>query len=87
MSVDELKERELYQKIQRLEEKVAQLRVSRQILMRLVEKIEREKIELIEKMEREKRALKLQNIKYARLIFECNKRLVLLQNKNNLNNY
>lgn len=85
--MDNVKEQELCRKIKQLEKKVAQLRISRQVLMQLLERIEREKIEIKERLEKEKKALKLQNAKYARLIFECNKRLVLLQNKNNLKNY
>ncbi len=79
--LDSLKEQELLKRISQLEEKVAQLRVSRRVLIQLVERIEREKAELLQRAEREKRILKLQNARYARLIFERNRQLALLQNK------
>jgi hypothetical protein len=69
----------LLEKINLLEEKVEQLRVSRRVLIQLVERIEREKNILIENMERECKYLKKQNAKYAKMIMEKNKKILKIQ--------
>ncbi|CEP68696.1 Uncharacterized [Moorella glycerini] len=71
----------LYRRIQELESKVEQLRVSRRVLMRLVEKSEAEKWELVNCLRQEKEQIQLRNRRYARAIWEKNKELVLLTNK------
>ncbi|QGP93450.1 hypothetical protein MGLY_28580 [Neomoorella glycerini] len=71
----------LYRRIQELESKVEQLRVSRRVLMRLVEKSEAEKWELVNRLRQEKEQIQLRNRRYARAIWEKNKELVLLTNK------
>ncbi|KYH31084.1 hypothetical protein [Neomoorella mulderi] len=71
----------LYRRIQELESKVEQLRVSRRVLMRLVEKSEAEKWELVNRLRQEKEQIQLRNRRYARAIWEKNKALVLLTNK------
>lgn len=73
--MDNTEREDLLRKIAQLEEKIDQLRVSRRVLIQLVERIEREKNSLIEYMEKERKYLKKQNARYARLIMEKNKRL------------
>lgn len=79
--MDKSERQYLLQKIAQLEEKVSQLRVSRRVLIQLVERVEHEKSSLIEKMERERKNLKKQNAKYARIILEHNKQLYKFQEK------
>ncbi|WP_406678491.1 translation initiation factor 2 [Moorella sp. ACPs] len=71
----------LYRRIQELESKVEQLRVSRRVLMRLVEKSETEKWEMVNRLRQEKEKLQLRNRRYARAIWEKNKELAMLANK------
>ena len=62
-----------------LEEKIVQLRVSRRVLIQLVERIEKERSSLMEYMEKERQYLKKQNARYARLLMEKNKKLFDIQ--------
>ncbi|PRR75484.1 translation initiation factor 2 [Neomoorella humiferrea] len=71
----------LYRRIQELEDKVEQLRISRRVLMHLVEKSENEKWEMINRLLQEKESLKVRNRRYARLLWEKNKELALLAGK------
>lgn len=68
-------------RIQELEEKVDQLRLSRRVLMNLVEKVEREKTFFLTKLERENRKLHKDNYKYARWLLKKNKQIVELQTR------
>jgi len=79
--MDNLEREQLLQKIQHLEDRIEQLRVSRRILIQLVEKIEREKQNMLLAMEKECKYLKRQNAKYARLIMEKNRELLDVLNK------
>jgi hypothetical protein len=69
----------LLRKIAQLEEKIVQLRVSRRVLIQLVERIEKERSSLMEYMEKERQYLKKQNARYARLLMEKNKKLFDIQ--------
>ncbi|AOQ23767.1 hypothetical protein MTAT_13500 [Moorella thermoacetica] len=71
----------LYQRIQELENRVEQLRISRRVLMRLVEKSENEKWELVNRLRQEKEQLQARNRRYARVIWQKNKELVFLNCK------
>ncbi|WP_258360462.1 translation initiation factor 2 [Moorella sulfitireducens (nom. illeg.)] len=71
----------LYRRIQELESRVEQLRVSRRVLMRLVEKSENEKWEMVNRLRQEKEKLQFRNRRYARVIWEKNKELALLASK------
>lgn len=71
----------LYQRIQELENRVEQLRISRRVLMRLVEKSENEKWELVNRLRQEKERLQARNRRYARVIWQKNKELVFLNCK------
>lgn len=78
----EKSEREyLLHKIARLEEKIEQLRVSRRVLIQLVERVEKEKSILLKNMEKEYIYLKKQNARYARIIMERNRKLSNSQGK------
>lgn len=79
--MDNSEREHLINRIKQLEEKVEQLRVSRRILIQLVEKIEREKHSLLENMEKECKYLRKQNAKFARIIMEKNKKLLDVLNK------
>ncbi|MDK2820530.1 MAG: hypothetical protein PWP31_495 [Clostridia bacterium] len=70
-------------RIKDLEKKVEQLRLSRRILMRLVEKSETEKWEMVNRLRREKEQLQLRNQRYAKTIWKKNKQLLFLTNKTN----
>ncbi len=71
----------LQQRIQELEEKVEHLRVSRRVLMNLLEKVEREKGGLVSRLEKENKKLQYNNTKFARNILYKNRQIVELQSK------
>ncbi|MBO8137463.1 MAG: translation initiation factor 2 [Desulfotomaculum sp.] len=73
--------RYLQNRVQELEGKVEQLRLSRRVLMNLIEKIEREKNELLSKLERENRKLHQSNYRYAKWLLNKNKKIVELESK------
>ena len=64
-----------------LEQRVEHLRVSRRVLMNLLEKVEREKVALVHRLERENVRLQRDNTKFAKWIFSKNREIVLLQEK------
>lgn len=68
-------------RIQELEEKVDQLRLSRRVLMNLIEKVEREKTFFLSKLEKENRRLHQDNYKYARWLLKKNSQIVELQSR------
>lgn len=72
-------------RIRELEEKVEQLRLSRRVLMNLVEKLEKEKTSILARLERENRRLHRDNNKYARCLLKKNSEIVELQSKLNGN--
>ncbi|HZW81935.1 MAG TPA: hypothetical protein VFF14_00755 [Candidatus Deferrimicrobium sp.] len=71
----------LQERIQELEEKVEHLRVSRRVLMNLLEKVEREKGGLVTRLEKENKKLQYNNTKFARNILYKNRQIVELQSK------
>jgi len=71
----------LQSRIHDLEEKVDQLRLSRRVLMNLIEKIERERAGAIYRLEKEKKKLKKDNCCYARKLINKNQQIVELQMK------
>lgn len=73
--------RYLEKRIQELEEKVEQLRLSRRVLMNLIEKIEREKSGFVSRMEKENRKLHLSNYRYAKWLLKKNRQIVELESK------
>ena len=66
---------------QDLEEKVEQLRLSRRVLMNLIEKLEKEKASLTGKLEKENKKLHCANYRYARWLLRKNSQIVELEMK------
>ncbi len=56
-------------KVQELEHRIEHLRVSRRVLMNLLEKVEREKILLVRKLEKENMRMHRNNTRFAKWIF------------------
>ncbi|WP_035268276.1 hypothetical protein [Desulfitibacter alkalitolerans] len=75
--MDYLKQDYLVKKIEELEEKIHQLRVSRRILMNLIENIEREKNLTISQLAKENKKLKLANARYAKRLLDLRKNSVI----------
>jgi predicted RNase H-like nuclease (RuvC/YqgF family) len=71
----------LQQRINELEEKIEHLRVSRRVLMNLVERIEREKSGFVNKLEKENRRLQYNNYRFAKSILNKNRRILELQSQ------
>ena len=71
----------LQKRILELEEKVEQLRLSRRVLMNLIEKIEKDKTGFVSKLEKENRKLHKDNYRYAKSLLKQNRRIVELQNR------
>jgi len=71
----------LKKRIQELEEKVEQLRLSRRVLMNLIEKIEKDKTGFLTRLERENRKLHLDNYRYAQRLLRKNRQIVELESK------
>jgi hypothetical protein len=62
----------LLNRVQELEEKINHLRVSRRVLLGLLEKVHQENNELLEKMANENLMLKQKNINLAKKLFANN---------------
>lgn len=71
----------LQNRINELEEKIEQLRLSRRVLMNLIEKIEKDKSLFVSKLEKENRKLHKNNYRYAQNLIQQNRRIVELQNR------
>ncbi|EHQ90288.1 hypothetical protein [Desulfosporosinus youngiae] len=78
-STDEIKL--LRARVGELEQRVEHLRVSRRVLMNLLEKVEREKVALVRHLERENVRLQRDNKRFAKWIFSKNREIVELQDK------
>jgi len=64
-----------------LEQRIEHLRVSRRVLMNLLEKVEREKVTLVHKLEKENIRLHRDNTRFAKWIFLKNREIMKLQEK------
>lgn len=64
-----------------LEQRIEHLRVSRRVLMNLLEKVEREKVTLVHKLEKENIRLQRDNTRFAKWIFSKNREIMKLQEK------
>ncbi|KGP76918.1 translation initiation factor 2 [Desulfosporosinus sp. Tol-M] len=64
-----------------LEQRIEHLRVSRRVLMNLLEKVEREKVALVRHLEKENVRLQRDNKRFAKWIFSKNREIVELQEK------
>ena len=73
--------RVLRSRVQELEQRVEHLRVSRRVLMNLLEKVERDKVSLIHKLEQENIRLQRDNTRFAKWIFLKNREIVALQER------
>ncbi|MDI6812364.1 MAG: translation initiation factor 2 [Desulfitobacteriaceae bacterium] len=71
----------LEQKVCELEQRVEHLRVSRRVLMNLLEKVEREKIALVHNLEKENTRLQRDNTRFAQWLFSKNRQIVELQGR------
>lgn len=78
-SIDEIKL--LRARVGELEQRVEHLRVSRRVLMNLLEKVEREKVALVRNLEKENVRLQRDNKRFAKWIFSKNREIVELQDK------
>lgn len=70
------------QRVEELEEKVEQLRLSRRVLLNLVEKLEKERICSLTRLEEENKRLHLTNNRYARSLVKKNIQIVEMESKN-----
>lgn len=77
--IDEV--RLLKARVGELEQRVEHLRVSRRVLMNLLEKVEREKVVLVHRLEKENVRLQRDNKRFAKWIFSKNREIVELQEK------
>ena len=77
--IDEVKL--LRARVGELEQRIEHLRVSRRVLMNLLEKVEREKVDLVHHLEKENVRLHRDNKRFAQWIFSKNKEIVELQEK------
>lgn len=71
----------LMKRIRELEEKIEQLRLSRRVLMNLIEKIEKDKNGFLSHLEKENRKLHRENYRYARWLLCKNRQIVELESK------
>jgi len=71
----------LINRIKELEEQVEHLRVSRRVLMNLIEKIESEKRLLLTRLEKENKKLQKSNSKYAQWLWNKNRKIIELESK------
>ncbi len=70
------------QRVEELEEKVEQLRLSRRVLLNLVEELEKERICSLARLEKENKRLHLTNNRYARSLVKKNIQIVEMESKN-----
>ena len=66
-------------RIEELEERIEHLRISRRVLMNLVEKLEKEKNTILTKLEKDNRKLQRNNAIYAQNILLKNRRILELE--------
>lgn len=75
----EIEIRNLRTRVQELERQVEHLRVSRRVLMNLLEKTEKDKRTGLTKLEKENKRLQLDNQKYAQSLMRYNCRFVEME--------
>ena len=64
-----------------LEQRIEHLRVSRRVLMNLLEKVEREKVALVRKLELENIRLQRDNTRFAKWLLTKNREIIELQER------
>lgn len=72
-------EKLLYQRIEALEERLEQMRLSRRVLLRILEQTEADNKIQVENLEREKNKLQRQNCYFAKSIMEKNNQIMNLK--------
>ncbi|MGB9804192.1 MAG: translation initiation factor 2 [Desulfofundulus sp.] len=72
---------EMQRRIQELEEKVEQLRLSRRVLMNLIERMEKERSSFLARLEQENRRLHRANYRYARSLLRKNLQILELESR------
>ncbi len=81
MMYEKMSKEFLINRIKDLEEQVEHLRISRRVLMNLIEKIEKEKRFYLAKLENENKRLQKNNSKYAQWLWQKNRKLIELETK------
>lgn len=71
----------LQRRIQELEEKIEQLRLSRRVLMNLIERMEKEKATFLSRLEKENKKLHRANCRYARSLLQKNLKILELESR------
>lgn len=71
----------LLDRVMELEEKIEQLRLSRRVLMNLIEKIEKDRAGFLTRLERENRKLQQNNYRYAQRLLHKNRQIVELESR------
>ncbi|MBZ4653263.1 MAG: hypothetical protein JG781_601 [Peptococcaceae bacterium] len=69
----------LKNRIKELENQVEHLRISRRVLMNLIEKIEKEKRTILSQLEKENKRLQHNNQRYAQWLMKKNRKIVELE--------
>ena len=69
----------LVRRVRELEEKVEQLRLSRRVLMSLIERLERDRALFLTRLEKENRRLHRNNHRYARHLWQKNRQIMELE--------
>jgi predicted RNase H-like nuclease (RuvC/YqgF family) len=72
---------QLKTRIRELEEKLAQVRLSRRVLLHLLEQVEKERNLFMQSLEKENRRLQQTNARYVRSLLKKNQQIIELQSK------
>jgi hypothetical protein len=72
---------QLKTRIRELEEKLAQVRLSRRVLLPLLEQVEKERNLFMQSLEKENRRLQQTNARYVRSLLKKNQQIIELQSK------
>ncbi len=73
--------RYLEERVKQLEERVFQLRLSRRVLMYLLEEADREREKLVNLLQKENERLRLANYRYAQTLINKNRQIVDLESR------
>lgn len=69
----------LARRVRELEEKVEQLRLSRRVLMNLIERLERDRAFFLARLEKENKRLHRNNHRYAQHLLQKNRQIMELE--------
>lgn len=70
---------ELKERIKELEDRVEALKISRRVLLKLIDTVEKEKKVYVTKLENDNQKLQKNNQKYAKMLLNSNSRVCLLE--------